>query len=266
MTAQIIPTHLYWGYSLATYSYATQSELIQNTATNTKFNKIFLHIWPVFFYYSIIFSFVFWTNKLQYIYNQDQMLIQKAVQWDAKDGESVKLVNYRRQSWIFKLWKHCVYGKPIWNTGAARRSRPLRRDFPREVDAAKADAKLGSSTKERLGGLAGGLETSNRPGNFNGLRVTFLFRLPEGDWIRLGPGRPRAGGASGTYSTRPSSTTSDILTPGLDAVSLRGVPPWYQRSLVSLAERRRNTTQSQHAHISAMTWLAEADATTLHGA
>ena len=50
-----------------------------------------------------------------------------------------------------------------------------------ETSHEKADAKLGSSTKERLGGLAGGLETSNRRGNFNGLRVTFLFRLLEED-------------------------------------------------------------------------------------
>ena len=108
-------------------------------------------------------------------------------------------------------------------------------EISREAGAAKADAKLGSSTKERLGGLAGGLETSNLRGNFTGLRVTFLFRLLEGEWILLGPGGPRAGGATGTYSTRPSSTTSVILTPGLDAVSLRGVPPWYRRLLVSLA-------------------------------
>ena len=162
--------------------------------------------------------------------------------------------------------KHCVYGKPIWDTGAARRSRPLRRDFPREVDAAKADAKLGSSTKDRLGGLAGGLDTSNLRGNFTGLGVIFFFLLLEGERILLGPGERRAGGPTGTYSTRPSSTTSDILTPGLEAVSLRGVPLWYQRSLVSLAARRRNTIRSQQAHRSEMTWLADADATTLHGA
>ena len=161
--------------------------------------------------------------------------------------------------------RYCVYGKPIWNTGAARRSRLLRRDFPREVDAAKADAKFGSSTKDRLGGLAGGLDTSTLRGNFTGLRVIFLFFLLEGERILLGPGKRRAGGPTGTYSTRPSSTTSDILTPGLDAVSLRGVPPWYQRSLVSLAVRRRNTTRSQQAHKSEMTWLADADVTTLHG-
>ena len=85
----------------------------------------------------------------------------------------------------------------------------------------------------------------------------------------LGPGGPRAGGATGTYSTRPSSTTSDILTPGLDAldaVSLRAVPLWYQCSLVSLALRRRNSTQSQQAHKSETTWRAQEDSTTLHGA
>ena len=189
----------------------------------------------------------------EYIYNQHQISIQKAIQWGTKKGNQYKLADYKRQSQLFRWSKYCVYGKPIWNIGAARRSRPLRRDFPREVDAAKADAKLGSSTKERLGGLAGGLDTSNLRGNFTGLRVIFLFHLLEGERILLGPGEPRAGGPTGTYSTRPSSTTSDILTPGLDAVSLRGVPPWYQRSLVSLVARQRNTTQSQQAHRSEMT-------------
>ena len=153
----------------------------------------------------------------------------------------------------FQLIEDSFYGKPNWNTGAARRSRPLRRDFPREAGADTADAKLESSTRERLGGLAGGLETSDLRGNFTGLRMTFLFRLLEEERILLGPGGPRSGAATGTYSTRPSSTTSDILTPGLEAVSLLGVPPWYQRSLVSLAVRRRNTTQSEHEHRSVMT-------------
>ena len=124
----------------------------------------------------------------------------------------------------------------------------------------------GSSTRERLWGLAGGLETSNLRGNFTGLRVIFLFCLVEEELILHGPGGPRAGRATSTYSTRPSSTTSDIFTPGLDAVSLRGVPPWYQRSLVSSAVRRRDTTRSQQAHNSETTWRAEADSTTLHGA
>ena len=164
------------------------------------------------------------------------------------------------------MLKNSVYGKPIWNTGAARRLRPLRRDFPRGDDAAKAEAKLGSSITDRLGGLTGGLDTSNLRGNFTGLRVIFLFLLLEGELILLGPGEPRTGGQTGTYSTRPSSTTSDILTPGLDGDSTRGALPWCQRSLVSFVERRRRTTRSQQEHMSAITWLAEEEATTFHGA
>ena len=133
----------------------------------------------------------------------------------------------------FKLREDWFYGKPTWKTGAARRSRPLRRDFPRDAGASKAGAKLGPSTKDRLWGLAGGLRTSNLRRKFTGLREIFLFHLLNEERILLGPGRPRTGAASGTYSTRLSSTTSVVLTHGLDPVSLRGVQPWYQRSLVS---------------------------------
>ena len=120
---------------------------------------------------------------------------------------------------VLCLWKaHLKY----WSSTTIT---PTPTRLPARSWCCKADAKLGSSTKDRLGGLAGGLEISNLRGNFTGLRVIFLFLLLEGEQILLGPGEPRAGGTTGTYSTRPSSTTSDILTPGLDAVSLRGVPP-----------------------------------------
>ena len=92
----------------------------------------------------------------------------------------------------------------------------------REACAAncKADAKLGSSTKDCPWGLAGGLETSNLRGNFTGLREIFLFRLLGEERILLGPGGPRTGEVTDTYSTSHSSTTSEILTPSLVAVSL----------------------------------------------
>ena len=51
-------------------------------------------------------------------------------------------------------------GRPIWKTGAERRSRPLRRDFPRETSAVIVDAKLGSSTKERSWGVTAELTIS----------------------------------------------------------------------------------------------------------
>ena len=71
--------------------------------------------------------------------------------------------------------------------------------LPREAGAAKADAKLGSSTKDRFWGLAEGLENSNLRGNFTELRQIFVFRLLGGERILLGPGGARAGAATGTY-------------------------------------------------------------------
>ena len=58
-----------------------------------------------------------------------------------------------------------------------------------------------------------------------GLREIFLFRLLGEERILLGPGGRRAGQTIGAYSTRPSSTTSEIRTLDVDAFPLRGVPP-----------------------------------------
>ena len=74
-----------------------------------------------------------------------------------------------------------------------RRSRPLPREFPRECCAGKTDAKLGSSTRDRLWGPAGGLEISNLRGNFTGLREILLFRLLGEERILLGPGDQEQG-------------------------------------------------------------------------
>ena len=93
----------------------------------------------------------------------------------------------------------------------------------------------------------------------------FVFRLLGEERILLGPRGPRAGEATCTYPTRPSCTTSGIRTPRLDAASLRGLPPWYHRSLVSLVVRRRMTTRSQQARRSLTTWSAHAVSTILHG-
>ena len=106
MAAQFFPTHLYCGYSLAPYSYATQSELLQNTATNTKFNIIFLHIWPVLFYYSFIFSFVFWTKRLQYIYIQSRTNANsKGSSMRRKRGEISKIGELQKTIMNFQMMK-----------------------------------------------------------------------------------------------------------------------------------------------------------------
>ena len=119
-----------------------------------------------------------------YIYtSKSKQYNKKALHWGKKGGNTE---NYKNTD-------DCLYGKPIWNTGAARRSRPLRRDFPPETCAAKADAKLGSSTKNRLWGLAGGLEISNLRSNFTGPREIFLFRLLGEDRSLLGSGSQEQG-------------------------------------------------------------------------
>ena len=101
----------------------------------------------------------------------------------AQRGESRKFLNYKKF-----LPTESPFEILEW---------PLRRDFPREAGAAKADAKLGSSAKERPWGLAGGVETSNLRGNVTGLRQIFLFRLLKEERILLGPGGPRTGAATG---------------------------------------------------------------------
>ena len=62
-----------------------------------------------------------------------------------------------------------------------------------------------------------------------------------------------------------SSATTEIHSPGLDAVLIRGVPRSYHRSLVSLAVRWRKTTQTQRLRRSLTTWPAQAVLTRLRG-
>ena len=54
------------GYSLATNSMATQSYLLKNTATNTKFRYIFLHIARIYVFSPIIYLFLstIWLNNI----------------------------------------------------------------------------------------------------------------------------------------------------------------------------------------------------------
>ena len=104
------PAHFYYGYSLVTNSHATQYGTVQNTATITKFYNIFLQIWPVLSYYSIIFSFFldYWTT----IYIQTRSKTNtKSSSMRHKRGEISKIV--KLQSQIMQalcLWKaHLKY-------------------------------------------------------------------------------------------------------------------------------------------------------------
>ena len=64
----IFPTHFYYGHSLVTNSHATQPGIIQNTATNTKFNIILLlytgRLHSIDYSLFFLFSYSDWTNRL----------------------------------------------------------------------------------------------------------------------------------------------------------------------------------------------------------
>ena len=116
---------------------------------------------------------------------------------------------------------------------------------------------LGSS--RRNGNLRYSLQLHGAPTDF----------FSSACWVKIefcGAGGPRAGKATGIYSRRPCSTTSENFTHALDAVWLRGVPPRYDRWLVFLAKWRRKTTRSQQAQRSITTWLAHAVSTRFHRA
>ena len=73
--------------------------------------------------------------------------------------------------------------------------------------------------------------SSRRTGNFKFLRQSYgaprflFFRLLGEERILLGSGGPRTSEVTDTYSTRPSSSTCEKRTPGLDAVWFPEVPP-----------------------------------------
>ena len=162
-----------------------------------------------FFFLSRLFDY-----NTTYIYTKIKIPIHKAVQWCTKKGKQE----------VLKIQKTVCKESPFGILERLDDHAHYDATSHEKLGLLKRTKKLESSTKDHLGGLAGGLESSNLRGTFTGLREFFLFRLLEEERILLGPGGPRAGAATGTYSTRPSSTTSDILTSGLDAVSLRGVP------------------------------------------
>ena len=105
------PANVYYGCSLVTNSHAIQSRILQNTATNTKYYNISLQIWPVLSYYSIFFSFFFWTKwTTKYIQTRSNTNT-KGSSVMHKRGEISKIV--KLQSQIMQalcLWKaHLKY-------------------------------------------------------------------------------------------------------------------------------------------------------------
>ena len=159
------------------------------------------------------------------------------------------------------------YGSPPWNTRAALRFLSLRRDFLQDCWRSNAALKLRSSTRRCCWDDAGGLEISNRL--FTGLWLMLLFLdFPEETRKLLGPGTLAEGALTGTYSTRPSSTTFEILTPDRDADSSDDglIPPTaYHCSWESFNTLRRSRASLTHPQTSTTTCERDVVSTWLHG-
>ena len=147
------------------------------------------------------------------------------------------------------------YGNPPWKTEAALRLHPLCRDSLLGCWRARAALKPKSSTTQCCWGDREGLAISKRL--FTGLRLIFLFLdIPEETRKLLGPGTLTEGTLTGTYSTRPSSTILQILTPDRDAESSEDglMPPTaYHCSCESLTALHRSTAWFTQAQTSATT-------------
>ena len=160
-----------------------------------------------------------------------------------------------------------IYGSPPWNTGAALRFLSLRRDFLHDCWRSKAAPKLTSSTKRCCWDAGAGLAISKRL--LTGLRLMLLFLdFPEETRKLLGPGTLAEGAFTGTYSTRPSSITFEILTPDRDVESSDDglIPPTaYHCSCESFNILRRSRTSPIQPQMSATTWGQELVSTWFHG-
>ena len=92
--------------------------------------------------------------------------------------------------------------------------------MPRDCWRSNAALKLGSSVADFVWGVSGWLSLSNLLDHFTGLWVTFFpFAFPERAPKLLGPGKLAKWVLTGTFFTRPSSTTVKIWTPDRDAES-----------------------------------------------
>ena len=165
-------------------------------------------------------------------------------------------------------WRRSInYGSPPWNTGAALRFLSLRRDFLQDCWRSKAALKLKSSTKRCCWDVGGGLEFSKRL--FTGLPLMLLLlNFPEETRKLLGPGSLVEEALTGTYSTRPSSTTLEILTPDRDVEPSEDclIPPTaYHCSCESFNNLRRSRASLTHPQTSATTWERNIVSTWLHG-
>ena len=167
-----------------------------------------------------------------------------------------------------RKWKqNSSYGSPPWKTGAALRFLSLRRDFLHDCWRSKAALKPETSRIRCCWDAGGGLATSKRL--FTGFRLMFLFYgFTEESRKLQGPREMGKGTRTGTYSTRPSSTIFEILTPDRDVESSDdSVMPStaYHCSSESFTILRRSRASVTHTQTSATTWEWDVVSTWFHG-
>ena len=174
-----------------------------------------------------------------------------------------KSVQSNARSWR----QNSNYGTLPWRTRAALRFLSLRHDFLQDCWRSKVALKFKSSTKQGCWDAGGGLATSKRLLTRRRLIVR-LFDFPEESSRLLGPGEIGKGTPTGTYSTRPSSTIFEILTPDRNVESSDDglMPPTaYHCSCESLITLRRSRASFTHPHTSATTWEQDVVSPWLNG-
>ena len=141
-----LPTYLNCGYSLATYSSATQLEIFQNAAINTKFSNIFPYTARLYSinYSLFLFYLSFMTGLTDYI-NINKQLKREKNSFTTPLTKTTAITEYRAMSVCRR--RSINYGSPPWNTAAALRFLSLRRDFLQDYWRYKAALKLISSTR-----------------------------------------------------------------------------------------------------------------------
>ena len=98
--------------------------------------------------------------------------------------------------------------------------------------------------------------------------MVLFFDFPGETRRLLGPAETAKGTRTGTYSTRPSSTIFEILTPDRDVESSDDglMPPTaYHCSCESLTNLRQSRASLTHPHMSAATWERDVVSKWLHG-
>ena len=98
--------------------------------------------------------------------------------------------------------------------------------------------------------------------------MLLFLKFPEETRQLLGPGTLAEGALTGTYSTRPSATTLQILTPDRDVESSDDglIPPTaYHSSCESFNILRRSRASLTHPQTSATTWERDVVSMWLHG-